>query len=301
MVYSNKFVVCVLVDGKPQQEMANGVVKLPFGAEYSLRFRNKNNRRAVVKIFIDGENVSGGGYVIPAHGYADVHRHNEVDRAFKFVSLDSEEAVDHGKNGPNTDKVKGTVEARFYLEKERADTYVPWYHQVHYYPPVIRSERRDRKERRVKWGGTIQPASMPSQFANDDLQWSSNNSVSPTENMCSTTSLGFCDQMSAGSTVQNNELMDGCTVEGDSTGQKFSSIYIDVEDTYTSLKIFLQGYESTEEPPVKRPKSVEKSHKSKSANKNRIDDLEAENEELRQKIAELENEKLKKKLEELSK
>jgi len=61
MVYSNKFVMCVLHHGHPLKELANGMVSLPFGAEYALRLRNKNNRRAVVKLFIDGENVSGGG------------------------------------------------------------------------------------------------------------------------------------------------------------------------------------------------------------------------------------------------
>ena len=55
MVYSNKFVMCVLVNGKPVEELANGEVQIPFNTEYVLRFRNKNDRRAVVKFWIDGE------------------------------------------------------------------------------------------------------------------------------------------------------------------------------------------------------------------------------------------------------
>jgi len=86
------------------------------------------------------------------------------------------------------------------------------------------------------------------------------------------------------------ELKDGCTVEGYSTGQNFSTVYIDLEETYTSLKIFLQGFEEEKKPVKVRTKKVEQA-----------DILEDENEELRRQIAELENEKLKKQLEDLKK
>ena len=96
MVYSNKFVISILVDGNTQQELANGTVKLPFGAEYAIRLRNKNSRRAVAKLFVDGENVSGNGYIVPANDHVDIKRHWDKDVAFKFVELDSPEAVDAG-------------------------------------------------------------------------------------------------------------------------------------------------------------------------------------------------------------
>jgi hypothetical protein len=100
MMYSNKFVMCVLVNGQPQTEKANWVVTLPFGSEYALRFRNKHSRRAVVQIYIDGENVSGAGYVVPANDYVDIKRHHDKDRAFKFVSLDSPEQWTPGRTAP---------------------------------------------------------------------------------------------------------------------------------------------------------------------------------------------------------
>ena len=119
MVYSNRFVACVLLNGTPQRELANGVVPIPFNSEYSLRFRNKHNRRACVKFTIDGESVCGGGYIIGANSSIDIHRHFDKDARFKFVSLDSPDAVDAGKNGPNEDGTKGLIEAKFYLEKNR--------------------------------------------------------------------------------------------------------------------------------------------------------------------------------------
>lgn len=84
-------------------------------------------------------------------------------------------------------------------------------------------------------------------------------------------------------------LKDGCTVEGDTTGQKFVTVSFEPEVDYVSLKVFLQGFEKKEEVAAVKPKKV-------SAKTQVITDLEAENEKLRQELAEIENEKLKKKL-----
>ena len=82
-------------------------------------------------------------------------------------------------------------------------------------------------------------------------------------------------------------------MEGHSTGQSFYTTFVDYEESATVLKVFLQGHESSEEIPevVAPPRKTNKGRV--------INDLEAENEELRRKIAELENEKLKKQLESL--
>lgn len=296
MVYSNKFVMCVLVNGTPQSELANGVVKLPFGAEYSLRFRNKNNRRAVVKFFIDGENVSGEGYVVPANNHVDIKRHHGKDSSFKFVSLESEEAIDHGKNGPNPDKVKGTIEARFYFEKEKPK-YFPTKEVVvhhHHYPQPIRPTYTY-----PVWGGaadsfcTNAGGSLESSVStNLDMNATKRSRASGQscgERQISTQSgnIGF---------VSESVLKDGCTVEGNYTGQTFHTVNIELEDTYTTLQVFLQGFQpevqSTGKPAV---------HVNKRVINEDISLLEKENEKLRKEIAELENIELKKKLENLTK
>jgi len=300
-VYSNHFVMCVLVNGQPTQELANGVVTLPFGTEYALRFRNKHNRRAVVKIYIDGENVSGEGYVVRANNHIDIKRHHDIDRSFKFVSLDSPDAVDHGKNGPNADKVKGTIEARFYLEKETpAPLVVDHHHHYHhhgfyrrksiYEHPHITCADNDNsirpatkcgpggssvRGRGMSTGGYVEPASLG--FCG--------HSAAPSD------SLNFFESAPSHSitspSLSSPILKDGCTVEGNVTGQSFHTVSIDLETTYTSLKLYLQGHEA----------EIESAAPKRKTNKdNRVDDLEAENEELRRKLAELENAELKAKL-----
>jgi len=214
----------VFINGSLQDEKANGTVTIPLNSEYVLRFRNKNNRRAVVKITIDGENVSGGGYIIDANSSIDICRHSDIDRAFKFVALDSKEAKQCGKGGNNFDKSKGTIEARFYLEKQvsykQNDNYKPWY-PIDQYRPYYTP---------TPW--------CPPQHPYPDI-------IRPV--YCCTNSINnsASNDIKANCIVRSpsvNSVQDGCTVLGNQTGQRFSSEHIDLEDTFTSLKIYLQGY-----------------------------------------------------------
>ena len=299
MVYSKKFVLSVLVDGQPQKELANGTVKIPFG-EYAVRLRNRNDRRAVAQIYLDGENVSGNGYIIKANDYVDIKRWNEIDKAFKFVPLDSGEAVDFGKNGPNEDKQKGVIEVRFFLEKETPK--VEHIHHHHHHDYWHRPLRRTPSP----WNPSpYSPVWMcAAGGSNESYSGTRSGKLESLSKTCSIGDVSMGDtqtdfnpegvtlSMNACSAAPAPIVEDGCTVQGKSTGQSWTSQYIDIEDSYVSLKVFLQGY--NEEPKVQTVK--------KKTNKDKIvDDLEAENEELKKQIAKLENEKLKKQLEDLKK
>jgi hypothetical protein len=289
--------MCILVDGQVQKELANGCVPIPFGTNYSLRLRNKNDRRAVVKFSIDNENVSGAGFIVPANDYIDIKRHADKDCGFKFVDLDSPEAVDAGKNGANEDKVKGVIEARFYLEKKiEQPKEVHIHHYDHYYPqPYIGQPY-------IPWRDPYKPYSPSKQYP-DITFYSSNQHTNSTRHKFPSTprstgksrggsicgqscgqSYGYSletDQPTAGymsnSSVANiNSLQDGCTVEGKSTGQLFSSTYIDIEKDCVILKLFLQGYYPEKPVKVRKTKSQE------------VRDLKRENKRLRKQLAERE-------------
>lgn len=210
--------MCVLVDGVLFREKANGVVVLPFNSEYILRFHNKHDRRAVVQIYIDGENVSGSGYIIDAHSSIDIKRYSDKDRAFKFVSLDSDEAKKVDKNGANEDKIKGTVEARFYLEKKN-EQYI--YNKSF----IIKKHCPQPIKTYPDW---------PYPYPNPKRQ--------PYPIWCNANSTPTCSYSNNVTTeIHDSSLKDGCTVSGQITRQSFSVAPIDLEDTFTSLKIFLQG------------------------------------------------------------
>lgn len=257
MVYSNRFVMCVLVNGKPVEELANGEVQIPFNTEYVLRFRNKNDRRAVVKFWIDGELVSGGnGYVIPANDFIDIKRHNNRDAAFVLVPLNSGEAVDAGKNGPNYDKQKGVIKAEFTLEKK----YEPVREIHHYHHPRPRIHK-------------FVPDPFPSYPYNpyDPYRSMSHNSLESSGATMDCCMLGdqsrevtyasddvatfkriSLPEGSVRKIVPQSIVQDGCTVEGSMTGQTFGSVYVDLESVSTTLQVFLRGYDVGREFPTLR-------------------------------------------------
>lgn len=223
MVYSSKFVLCVLVNGQPQTERADGIVTIPYGSSYTLRCRNKNYRRAVVKIYIDGENVSGSGYVIGANNSVDIERHASHDAAFQFVPLDGPEAVDAGKNGPNTDGKMGVIEARFYLEKE----YKPIYEIHHHHYP--------KPEPVDPWKWPTQPYKpwQPIWYNTPSVTCTAPEQTSILSNSCSAEIQSILNI--------SKPLQEGCTVEGGTTGQRFGSVWIDVEQDFVTLKLVLRG------------------------------------------------------------
>jgi hypothetical protein len=231
MAYSNRFVVNVLVDGQIQKELQSGQVGIPFGSEYSLRFRNKHNRRACVKFFIDNENVSGNGYIIPANDYVDIERHHDIDRAFKFVELDSLEAQDAGKNGPNLDGSKGLIEARFYLEKKQV------------FKPVEHHHWYGTQWHEKQWptlNNPYTPPATPGYSTTPNWTYTSGN-ISNACNLDLGEIKTTSDAPNTCRTASTPEMQDGVTVEGNVTGQCFSSMYIDLEDAATTIKVILKG------------------------------------------------------------
>ena len=63
MMYKAGLVAVIVANGKIVREMNSGgtsTVYLPFGCEYSIRFKNNENRRAAVTVSVDGDDVMNG-------------------------------------------------------------------------------------------------------------------------------------------------------------------------------------------------------------------------------------------------
>ena len=65
MMYQSKLVASLKANGKILREFKD-TVYIPFGSEYSFLIKNLHTQRAVVNIFIDGEEVVEGGLVVDA-------------------------------------------------------------------------------------------------------------------------------------------------------------------------------------------------------------------------------------------
>ena len=115
-MYRDSYVVALLVDGKIQKESDNGTVLIPFGSEYVLRLKNKLRKRAVADIWIDGK-VAVKGVVIDANETVDLERfvadgNLSEGKRFKLARL-----TDPKVEQPN-DSENGSIEVNFYPEKE---------------------------------------------------------------------------------------------------------------------------------------------------------------------------------------
>jgi hypothetical protein len=280
MGYSNRFILCILVNGVPVKEKANGEVHIPFGTSYSIRLRNRHSRNAAVQIFIDGENVSGEGYKVPGNDKIDIHRYADKDVTFKFVDLDSPEAVEFGKNGPNYDKSKGLIEGRFYLEKEKPAPKPVEHHHHHHYPnprpvwPIHLESYRYSGGVTYRADGSIDQdsyvnahdsrggARASGQHTNSTKGYSeiakggtvrdanrtvTCSSTAPASASYSSGPIGVAGaQGSQGS--PGVQLREGATVEGHVSGQRFHKVSMDLETDYVSVKVFMKGYDPQNPP-----------------------------------------------------
>lgn len=254
MMYSNNCVLAVLVNGTPCNELANGSVPIPFNSEYIIRVRNKDKKRRVVaKVFVDGENVAEGGIIVNPNSYVDLEGPVDLHKRFKFVSLDSPDAVDFGKNGPNPDKSKGLIEAHFHFEKEVKAAEQHHHHHYHDWPwwlpsrpyigpptPYIPASPTWRGGcfGRVKSSSSSRGTHLGNDSLNDSLGFSEQE-ISYSAHADGLRSNGF----NSVNTCSVAPPQDGCTVEGSYTGQSFNTMSLDYEPEATVLKIFLQGFE----------------------------------------------------------
>lgn len=72
-MYNQKLVASIRANGKVLREFKD-TVYIPFGSEYSILLKNLNTVRALVNIYIDGENATPGGLVLNAGQQVDFER-----------------------------------------------------------------------------------------------------------------------------------------------------------------------------------------------------------------------------------
>ena len=92
-MYQSKLVASLKANGKILREFKD-TVYIPFGSEYSFLLKNLNTTRALINVFIDGENVIEGGLVLNAGQEVDLERYVKngnlkTGNKFKFIERTS--------------------------------------------------------------------------------------------------------------------------------------------------------------------------------------------------------------------
>lgn len=119
-MYDAKLVVAVLANGKVLREQGD-TVYLPFGHEYTLRFKNLNTVRALVRVSVDGQDATEGtsGLIVQANDTLDLERFIKggnlgAGNRFKFI-----ERTARIENGPRGVQMEdGLIRVEFEFEKQ---------------------------------------------------------------------------------------------------------------------------------------------------------------------------------------
>lgn len=88
-MFKNNFVMAIKANGKILREFDN-ITYLPFGSEYSIILKNLSDKRAKVKITIDGNDVIGSHLILDKKSDIEVKRfikngNLETGNSFKFI------------------------------------------------------------------------------------------------------------------------------------------------------------------------------------------------------------------------
>ncbi len=228
-MYKNNYVLTIRRNNQTLPE-TNGECLLPFQSEYEVRLRNKNRKRSLVDLYIDGRLVTKGGLIVDANSYVDLERFIDSDLTrgdrFKFVPI-SDDRIDKGESQ------NGLVEARFYDERERKFEILntSWSHTCHYqncwqcgtwhcscqYCPI--------RNYTINSGGTSGNAIYSSNVA-----------------IYNSTDISQCSTAHPTSSVLRGEASAGGTVRGGTSSQRFTASYLDVDkEKPTVIRLKLLG------------------------------------------------------------
>lgn len=146
MTYQNKFVAVIKSNGAILREK-DGIVKLPFGSEYSILLKNLESRKACVRITVDGEDVLMNNSLIlnsngdiELEGFLGIQNGIVVTNKFKFTKK-TEQVVKH--RGDKVDD--GIIRVEYWFEQIKHEEVIdvirrhgwdwhPWYPYRPWYP-----------------------------------------------------------------------------------------------------------------------------------------------------------------------
>ncbi len=100
-MYGNKLAAAIKVNGKVLREFKD-TVYIPFGSEYSILVKNLHTTRAVVNIFLDGENVVPGGLVVDPGREVNLERYvknGNLSEGNRFKFIERTQAIEDGPRG----------------------------------------------------------------------------------------------------------------------------------------------------------------------------------------------------------
>ena len=266
-MYANKMAVAIKTNGRVLRENKD-TVYCPFGAEYSILLKNLNTVRALVNVYIDGENQTPGGLVLNAHQEVDLQRSIKngnltEGNCFKFIERTG--AVENHRGIKLED---GIVRIEYQFEMPRmsvsiADTFwkdESWKQKIGGHPYTSGGHYGDlvnntygtagAMSRSINVNGMLRSADYSSGETMKAQATSATTEYFATNNI-KVQSAVHDGMATMDSYLPKNES--GITVPGSKSEQKFQTAYIGTLDPQThSIVLKILG-ETPDNEPVRKP------------------------------------------------
>jgi hypothetical protein len=235
MVFKDNFIAVVKCNGKIMREF-NGEVRLPFGSEYSILLKNKDSRKAVASVEIDGEDVMDGHrYIVPANSSVELRgflKGMTAKNKFRFIKKTKEISKFRGDRLDD-----GLIRIEFWYEQKKDD---PWLVYPTWHTFNINYDTKDISD----WDG-------------DSSYYVGGNTkgLSGGFSAGSPVATTFCSNMSQ--TISHPTPDDGITVKGSNVNQQFCYGNIgDLENNSSVIIIKLVGATKRNKKVVKVKKPI---------------------------------------------
>ena len=248
-MYSNKLVASLKANGKILREFKD-TVYIPFGSEYSFLLKNLNTTRALVNVFIDGEDMTPGGLVLNAGQEVDLERSikgGNLMEGNRFKFIERTGAIENGPRGIKLED--GLVRIEFQFEKAR-----PIVNIVNAYDNFrYTSTKEDTYYTNASYNVNGMMRSVD-YSAGESMKASATSAIQDTLNTMniSATSASVHDGMACmDSYIPKNDV--GITVPGSKSTQKFQTTYMNaLEPEKHTIVLKLLG-ETEDNQPITKP------------------------------------------------
>ncbi len=258
-MYGNKLAAAIKVNGKVLREFKD-TVYVPFGSEYTILLKNLNTTRAVVNVFIDGENVVPGGLVLNVGQEVDLERsikNGNLSEGNRFKFIERTGAVEEYRGVKLED---GLLRIEYQFEK----AYIP---QV---PGPIWGKSEYRNDSIYPMGSTSGSISTNSMNVNGVLrsidyskgEYVKAQATAAINNYCADNGILNKVEYHEGSATMDSFINDvGITVPGSKSEQKFQTTYMGaMEAEKHNMVIRILG-ETANNKPVEKPVTVKAKQK----------------------------------------
>lgn len=246
MMYNQKLVASLKANGKILREFKD-TTYIPFGSEYSILIKNLNSVRALVNVFIDGEDMTPGGLVVNAGQEVYLERsikNGNLLEGNKFKFIERTSSVENHRGIKLED---GLIRIEFQFEKP----YVPstylndWYYKRECYGSGFGNKYGSPQI----WGSVTNDSYSVSSAAKE---YSALRSVN--------TSSAILNNVNLSASAQSyNET--GITVPGSKSEQKFVTTHIGQLETEKHTIVLKILGETPDNKMIREPVTVK--HKPK--------------------------------------